>query len=767
MNTPYYVKKMKDRALKRILLRNTRVSNNPHRNVSTLEERKKLGYLINTLAYAGKVASDAMLEIVLKALTDAEKEKIIREARCAAKNMKAGIRKEIFADDDAIWRTKESVIERIFSNGFLKPGLNRHIMSLLLLKQEKENRKKKAITLEKRLENISSIFGLNATETELVLLLYLVTTDTIADKLFDEISYLIDARNYPGNGTRSTRPLYIMTGILKNEVQKAFCEHATLKRAGLITDERELAEEIVEYLDGNSTVPMSKRYFSEFSGEPVPLEHHNIDKRHVDTIQTIIRHKPKDHGVNILLYGIPGTGKTEFARALGRHLSMSVYEVINFIEKEDQVKDMCMFRLRALFACQKIVDIQKSLIIVDEADALLNSTPAFFSMSSTAEKGQINKVLDDSRGNIIWITNRYDGIDDSTKRRFDYSIGFDKLTYTQRMAVWQVAMQRHDFSNIFTSEELERFASTYETSAGGIDIALRNAKQITMAGETKEKTVQIVENILRAHLKIIDEKEKFTDIREANAPAYSLGGLTIKGQVNETVQILNKFNTYWNEAGESMAVRNMNVLLYGPPGSGKTEFAKYVARQMKRRLIVKRASDILSMWVGESEKIIRQAFHEAEKDKAILFIDEADGLLCEREGAGHSWEITQVNEMLTNMESFRGMLICATNFKRIVDSAAIRRFNIKLEFDYLKPEGAVTFYNIFMKNLVEPPLSDQQSALVGNIPSLTPGDFKVVYQKYSFLDKKDLSHDRIIEALREEIRAKNANAGKTMGFAGV
>ncbi|MGB7568858.1 MAG: AAA family ATPase, partial [Chitinivibrionales bacterium] len=272
---------------------------------------------------------------------------------------------------------------------------------------------------------------------------------------------------------------------------------------------------------------------------------------------------------------------------------------------------------------------------------------------------------------------------------------------------------------------------------------------------------------MKAHLTILDTDKIGLNVKKANAPDYSLDGLNIKGDVQGTISIIKKFNDYWTTTSENVEIRNMNLLLYGLPGTGKTEFAKHIARLMKRRLIVKRASDILSMWVGQTEKIIRQAFCEAERDKAVLFIDEADSLLGAREGASQSWEITQVNEMLTNMENFRGMLICATNFKRIVDSAAIRRFNIKLEFDYLKPEGAVTFYNLFMKNLVETSLSDQQSAAIGCIPSLTPGDFKVVYQKYSFLDKKDLSHNRIIDALREEIRAKNANAGKTMGFSGV
>jgi transitional endoplasmic reticulum ATPase len=215
-----------------------------------------------------------------------------------------------------------------------------------------------------------------------------------------------------------------------------------------------------------------------------------------------------------------------------------------------------------------------------------------------------------------------------------------------------------------------------------------------------------------------------------------------------------------------MAIKNMNMLLYGPPGTGKTEFAKYVARITNRRLVVRRASDLLSCWVGETEKIIRRAFQEAEKDRAILFIDEADSMLGTREGAQHSWEISFVNEMLTNMETFHGMLICSTNFKKVVDSAAIRRFNIKLEFDYLTPQGAMAFYNLFLAGLPQAPLTDGEVAKIGSLTGLTPGDFKVVHQKFLLFEKSEVTHEKLITALEQELYARNEHYGKKIGFVG-
>jgi len=276
--------------------------------------------------------------------------------------------------------------------------------------------------------------------------------------------------------------------------------------------------------------------------------------------------------------------------------------------------------------------------------------------------------------------------------------------------------------------------------------------------------MDVIHGLMKAHLTILGTNKGDKDFKKPNAPDYCLSGLNIQGDVNGTMSIIDKFNTYWTKSAGTMQVRNMNLLLYGNPGTGKTEFAKYIARRTNRRLIVKRASDLLNMYVGETEKNMRRAFMEAERDKAILFIDEADSLLGSRENAVRSWEVTEVNEMLTNMETFRGMLICATNFKQIVDSAAIRRFNIKLEFDFLKPEGNLAFYEMFLKGLYSSPMSATEIELVKSLSNLTPGDFKVVYQKYSFYDVKDISHSLLIEALKEELTAKNSKYGKVMGF---
>jgi SpoVK/Ycf46/Vps4 family AAA+-type ATPase len=228
---------------------------------------------------------------------------------------------------------------------------------------------------------------------------------------------------------------------------------------------------------------------------------------------------------------------------------------------------------------------------------------------------------------------------------------------------------------------------------------------------------------------------------------------------------LARFSSYWSKSDDLPTVRNMNVLLAGPPGSGKTEFAKYIATHLGRDLLIKRASDLLSMWVGGSEKNLAEAFREAEKSKAILFIDEADSLLYGRESASRSWEVSQVNEFLCQMESLRGMLICATNHMGNFDSAAIRRFNIKINFDYLDDNGKNVFFERFFRRVLgDTPVTVDEERRLRRINNLCPGDYKVAYQKFAFLDAGDIRVTDLLGALEAEVAHKQQRLPRSVGF---
>ena len=131
------------------------------------------------------------------------------------------------------------------------------------------------------------------------------------------------------------------------------------------------------------------------------------------------------------------------------------------------------------------------------------------------------------------------------------------------------------------------------------------------------------------------------------------------------------------------ATRTVSFLLSGPPGAGKSAWSRHLAGRMSMPVLHKRASDLLNPFVGSTEQNIAGAFAEAREAQAFLVFDEADSLLLERADAVRSWEISQVNEMLTWMEGHELPFACTTNLAERLDRASLRRFLVKLRFDWL------------------------------------------------------------------------------------
>ena len=166
--------------------------------------------------------------------------------------------------------------------------------------------------------------------------------------------------------------------------------------------------------------------------------------------------------------------------------------------------------------------------------------------------------------------------------------------------------------------------------------------------------------------------------------------------------------------------------------------------------------------------MVQISLNEAEKDKSILFVDEADSFLWPRESAERSYEVSSVNEFLTQMENFRGILVCASNHMDMFDEAAIRRFNLKVRFDWLKAEGKLILFKrvfspLFKSDETVEISSDQQRRLA-SIGQLAPGDFKVVFQKHAFLPVGTVIVDQLIESLEVETRYKRIHSGGSLGF---
>ena len=260
-----------------------------------------------------------------------------------------------------------------------------------------------------------------------------------------------------------------------------------------------------------------------------------------------------------------------------------------------------------------------------------------------------------------------------------------------------------------------------------------------------------------------NEEEKDDD-KSGPVPVknYSLDGLHVEGDfpIAKVETAAQKFLSILKDGADALPDRpGFNILLWGPPGTGKSEFVNYLGQKLGRKVVVKMGSDILSRYVGDTEKSIREAFDEAEEENAILFLDELDGVMQNRAGATAGWEVSQVNELLHQLEHFKGIMIGATNFRDNLDPAVLRRFTYKLEFGYLEPSGKSIFFDRAFKT----PLTETEKNRLDHIPNLTPGDFRTVSQSLFYLDEAADNATRLA-ALEKESAMKGGGHKVCLGF---
>jgi len=594
--------------------------------------------------------------------------------------------------------------------------------------------------LEKNIQKLAEIFSLSPIEQELILFLFVVKCHYAAEAFFDTE---LKCNEYCGR-----RFMVNILGISQADLIRSIEKFEQLGLIEMYSDgEITLEDDMVKFLQNSSGNLLTKYFYQQVTKRCLPLSFHMQDQDSLRYVLSLLENT-KDAPKHILLYGPPGTGKTSFAHGLAAELKMPAYEVA--IDEKNESKK----RRTALLACMKMTNTENSsLIIVDEADNLLNTQGSWFFRGETQDKGWLNRIMEEPGARVVWITNGTSHIEDSVLRRFAFSIHFKPFNRKQRVQLWGNITQRNKVKRFLGAEDVNRLARKYQASAGAIDMAVKSAKETSCC--SREMFLQSLEMSLIAnetlHAEGVPKKDK-----NGTDEVFTIEGLNADCDINEIKSQLTQFDhTLISEPKNSI---NMNLLFYGPPGTGKSVLARYIADHLGREVICKRFSDLQSMWVGQGEKNVRMAFQEAEDAEAVLVIDEVDSMLFSRDKAQRSWEVSFTNEFLTGMEHYRGILICTTNRLDELDQASIRRFNWKIKFDFLNPEGKVIFYRKLLGKLVASPLDAENISALRRLSNLAPGDFKNVRDRYAFHTAAGLNHKVLIDAIAEESRIKNLHA---------
>jgi SpoVK/Ycf46/Vps4 family AAA+-type ATPase len=476
-----------------------------------------------------------------------------------------------------------------------------------------------------------------------------------------------------------------------------------------------------------------------------------------------------EKGVNVLLYGPPGTGKTEFAKLIARMAGCELYEV-DCLDRDGHSLSG-KERYRSLQVSQAFLKGRASAaLLFDEvedvfppiSETVLNLFGADESRGAAVNgKAWVNQTLEQNPVPTLWVSNSIGQIDPAYRRRFQFHL--ELANPPQRV---RENIARRHLSDLGVSDAfIGKVAARKQVTPAQIQSAARFARL------TRDAVGDPVEALIERQLERADKALGQSGAEPEFRPTptrYDLGLLNVESRhpVTRIIAAL-------------QARPRATMCFYGLPGTGKTALGEHIARSLERPLMIKRASDLMSKYVGETEQQMARMFADAQREQAVLLLDEADSFLQNRQMAVRNYEVSEVNEMLQGMERFDGVFICTTNLFDRIDEAALRRFAFKLRFLPLADGARLRmFAGEALGWLPEDPLADPavlDAAAAAAVPAalaarlarlelLAPGDFAVVKRQALLLDEMP-SPEEFVEQLEREHRAKpDVRFSKPVGF---
>ena len=449
----------------------------------------------------------------------------------------------------------------------------------------------------------------------------------------------------------------------------------------------------------------------------------------------------KKRGVNIYIYGEPGTGKTELVKVIAKQLGLPLFQIATEDEDGDPLKEEK--RLKCLTRAQALLEPGKSMVLFDETEEVFSGT-LFNKSFANDRKGWINEILGNNQTPVIWVSNNIWDLDNAFIRRFDMVLEVTPISKKYRL--------KH-YSKICKNNVSKDVLSTISKSDYLTPAVISRAHQVTQS------------LLQQPDIKDIDPDKVFMKMVKMTLKAQ---GHPVKDfeerdvlPKNYNVSFLNA-DTPLQDLGTSLKTnREARICMYGPPGTGKTSYGHWLAKKLECEILIKKASDLISPYIGQTEKNMAQAFEEASENKSILLIDEVDSFLQDRRNAVRSWEVSAVNEMLTQMESFQGTFIASTNLMDGLDPASLRRFDLKIKIDYLTSEQVFKMFVDTCKQLGFKTKNKHRRTSISNIHNATPGDFAAIIRRNRFHPIKN--PNELLEFLVKECSFKEKSSVR-IGF---
>ena len=577
--------------------------------------------------------------------------------------------------------------------------------------------KKQSTLVEKNIDALAELLQLNRAER--ALLLY----GTLARYQRDLRSILVEFK--VNNAPEAYAAIADVAGVKASEVGEALRAGSRLERIGMVenlisehnitdlADLMKVSEKLPpvlmrEYRSQSELMAVFTRPAAKSALVPADFDYVSDDVRLLSGLlrEAVAR---KEAGVNVLLYGPPGTGKTELARVVAQAAGLALFEV-EYADRDGNAlsgRD----RYRSLQIAQVFLKgTAQSALLFDEVEDVfppISSEAAQF----MARAEQVPAPHSHSVSGKAWVSQV---LESNAERK--------GLTPAQiRTAV--------------------RFA---QLAVAPVRAPGRKAAKAAAAAPPA-----LLDDLIERQLRHADRAlGRAPDaLQRPSVTQYSLAMLNVESR-HPIPRII-----------DALKARGHGCLCFhGAPGTGKTALAEHLAQQLGRPLMIRRASDLVSKFVGETEQQMAAMFREAEAERAVLLLDEADSFLQDRRGAQRTYEVTEVNEMLQGMERFAGIFVCTTNLMDSIDQAALRRFTFKIRFKPLEAPQRERMFVVEALGGDATRLEGASAKRLAAMDQLCPGDFAAVKRQaeilgaamdpLEFLDQLEAEH-RIKPEVRE------------------
>ena len=442
--------------------------------------------------------------------------------------------------------------------------------------------------IEKNLSVFQQMFDLTELETEICLFLFIVSTYDEAQSVFE---YHLKCDRYSGRNHLAT--------ILDSKVPAiANALNGKLLRIGILDTARGLSMDngFVNLLQNAAHSEIKTEFFRKIDPDPVPIDAHTVDPEAIDHILNLLRVKPLS-STQIIFYGPPGTGKTSLAYGIGKKLGLPIY----LVEHGGKERD---WRRRAAVTAAVNMGSQGegALIIADDSDNILGTRQSWFLSRETPDKRWLHDILETPGVRMIWTVNSISSIEESVSRRFAYSLCFKPFTRVQRKRIWETVSADYRLDSFFDSSDIDDLARRFEVSPGVIEQSIKKAAEI--GSNDRAEIHKAIVFALEAHQCLVNGGHKPVRARKIDPESFTLDGLNVSGaSLVSLMKELESFNDYLKHSGTDEAV-SMSLLFHGVSGAGKSFLASIIAHRLDRELISKRASDLLSPWVGRVQSIM-------------------------------------------------------------------------------------------------------------------------------------------------------------------